>query len=62
AEEGLHFHRLWVMFVASAMIATFALSANIVLDGLHDVLDPRRQAQITAPAAASAVAPRTAKR
>jgi ABC-type dipeptide/oligopeptide/nickel transport system permease subunit len=48
AEEGLHFARIWDMFLASAIIAIFAVSANVVVDGLHDVLDPRRQAQTTA--------------
>jgi ABC-type dipeptide/oligopeptide/nickel transport system permease subunit len=43
AQDGLHFGRLWEMFLASAVIATFALAANILLDGLHDVLDPRRR-------------------
>lgn len=46
AQEGLHFARIWDMFLASAMIAVFAVSANVVVDGLHDVLDPRRQAQL----------------
>jgi ABC-type dipeptide/oligopeptide/nickel transport system permease subunit len=45
AQEGLHFARIWDMFLASAVIAIFAVSANVVVDGLHDVLDPRRQAQ-----------------
>lgn len=48
AEEGLHFARIWDMFLASAVIAIFAVSANVVVDGLHDVLDPRRQAQAVA--------------
>lgn len=42
AREGLHFERLWVMFLPSAIIAAFALSANVLVDALHDVLDPRR--------------------
>lgn len=46
AQEGLHFARIWDMFLASAVIAIFALSANVVVDGLHDVLDPRRQGQL----------------
>jgi ABC-type dipeptide/oligopeptide/nickel transport system permease subunit len=45
AQEGLQFSRVWVMFVASAVLAVFALSANILVDGLHDVLDPRRRAR-----------------
>ncbi len=48
AQEGLHFHRLWTMFLASFAIAMFALSANALVDGVHDVLDPKREAQQTA--------------
>jgi oligopeptide transport system permease protein len=44
AQDGLHFARIWDMFLASSVIAIFALTANVVVDGLHDVLDPRRQA------------------
>lgn len=43
AEEGLHFSRLWSMSVATAAIAVFALSANILVDRLGDALDPRRR-------------------
>lgn len=43
AQEGLHFGRLWEMFLASSVIAAFALSANVLVDGLHDALDPRRR-------------------
>ena len=42
AQEGLRFSSVWVMFVASAAIATFAVSANVLADRLEDVLDPRR--------------------
>jgi dipeptide transport system permease protein len=45
AEEGLHFSNAWEMLLASACIAAFALSANVLVDGLHDVLDPRRWTQ-----------------
>ncbi len=45
AQDGLHFSRAWEMLLASAFIAAFALSANVLVDGLHDVLDPRRWAQ-----------------
>ncbi|MDX6532346.1 MAG: oligopeptide transport system permease protein [Gaiellales bacterium] len=43
AQDGLHFGRLWEMFVPSAVIAVFALSANVLVDGIHDALDPRRR-------------------
>ncbi|MEJ7568441.1 MAG: ABC transporter permease [Gaiellaceae bacterium] len=45
AQSGLHFFRLWEMFLATAAITIFVLSANIIADGLHDVLDPRRASQ-----------------
>jgi ABC-type dipeptide/oligopeptide/nickel transport system permease subunit len=45
AEQGLHFSRVWEMFLASAVIATFALSANVLADAVHDRLDPRRRVQ-----------------
>ena len=45
AQEGLRFSSVWVMFVASAAIATFAVSANVLADRLEDVLDPRRAAR-----------------
>jgi ABC-type dipeptide/oligopeptide/nickel transport system permease subunit len=45
AQEGLHFSRAWQMFLASGAIAAFALSANVLVDGLHDILDPRRRVQ-----------------
>ena len=44
AEEGLHFFRVWQMTLASAAIALFALSANVLADRLHDAVDPRRAA------------------
>jgi ABC-type dipeptide/oligopeptide/nickel transport system permease subunit len=43
AQEGLHFDRLWQMTLATAAIATFALSANVLVDRLGDWLDPRRR-------------------
>ena len=46
AEQGLHFFRVWEMAVPSAAIAIFVLAANVIADGLHDVLDPRRAAQV----------------
>ena len=42
AQEGLHFSRAWEMLVPSVAIAAFALSANALVDGIHDLLDPRR--------------------
>ncbi len=42
ATEGIHFFRLWPVLLASAAIALFAISANLIVDGLHDALDPRR--------------------
>jgi ABC-type dipeptide/oligopeptide/nickel transport system permease subunit len=47
AEGGWHFFRMWEMFLATAAIATFAISANVLADGLHDVLDPRRRGDRT---------------
>ena len=43
AFDGWHYERMWEMFLATTAIATFAISANVVADGLHDVLDPRRR-------------------
>ena len=43
AEAGLHFSRAWEMLLASGMIAAFALSANVLVDAVHDALDPRRE-------------------
>ena len=42
AQSGLHFFRLWEMLLATIAITVFVLAANIIADGLHDVLDPRR--------------------
>lgn len=43
AQQGLHFHRLWEMSLATAMIVAFALSANVLVDALGEALDPRTQ-------------------
>ena len=43
AQQGLHFHRLWEMSLATAIIVTFALSANVLVDALGEALDPRTQ-------------------
>ena len=45
AAQGLYFSRVWEMFLASAAIAAFALSANVLADAAHDALDPRRRLQ-----------------
>lgn len=45
AQAGLHYSRAWEMFLASAAIALFALSANVLVDAVHDVVDPRRRLQ-----------------
>jgi oligopeptide transport system permease protein len=42
ALEGIHFGRLSMVFLPSAAIALFAIAANLLADGLHDALDPRR--------------------
>jgi peptide/nickel transport system permease protein len=42
AQEGLRFERVWVMLLASLAIAALALSANVLVDGIGDALDPRR--------------------
>jgi oligopeptide transport system permease protein len=42
ALEGIHFGRLSMLVLPSAAIALFAVSANLLADGLHDALDPRR--------------------
>jgi ABC-type dipeptide/oligopeptide/nickel transport system permease subunit len=42
ARDGWHFHRLWEMLLATTAIATFAVAANVLADGLHDRFDPRR--------------------
>ncbi len=46
AFDGWHFVRMWEMFLATAAIATFAISANVLADGLHDLLDPRRHRRL----------------
>jgi ABC-type dipeptide/oligopeptide/nickel transport system permease subunit len=45
AEEGLHFRSLREMALATGVITAFALSANVLVDAVQDVLDPRRLAQ-----------------
>ena len=42
AQEGLHFSRVWEMFVATAAIVVFATAANMLADGIQEALDPRR--------------------
>ncbi|MGH3072108.1 MAG: ABC transporter permease [Gaiellaceae bacterium] len=42
AQNGLQFFRLWEMLLATVAITVLVLSANVIADGLHDVLDPRR--------------------
>jgi oligopeptide transport system permease protein len=42
ALEGIHFGRLSMVFLPSAAIALFAIASNLLADGLHDALDPRR--------------------
>jgi oligopeptide transport system permease protein len=42
-QEGLHFGRVWQMSLATGMIVLFALSANVLVDGLSEALDPRSQ-------------------
>ena len=43
AKDGLDASQGWAMFWPSVIIALFALSANVLVDRLHDVLDPRRE-------------------
>ena len=43
AKDGLDASHAWSMFWPSVIIALFALSANVLVDRLHDVLDPRRE-------------------
>ena len=45
AFDGWHHSRLWDMLVATAAIVIFAVSAGVLADRLHDVLDPRRRSQ-----------------
>jgi dipeptide transport system permease protein len=42
ALEGITFGRLWLVFLPSLAIAVLAVGANLLADGLGDVLDPRR--------------------
>jgi oligopeptide transport system permease protein len=49
ALEGIHFGRLSMVFLPSAAIALFAIAANLLADGLHDALDPRRWSRRRAP-------------
>lgn len=49
ALEGIHFGRLSMLVLPSAAIALFAVSANLLADGLHDALDPRRWSRRRAP-------------
>jgi len=42
AFDGIFHGRLYEVFLPSAAIALFAVAANVVADGLHDALDPRR--------------------
>jgi oligopeptide transport system permease protein len=43
AQDGLYFARLWEPFLASTAIALFAISANVLIDGVDEMLDPRRR-------------------
>ncbi|MGE5691432.1 MAG: ABC transporter permease [Pseudomonadota bacterium] len=45
AYDGIRVGRLWEVLLPSIAIAIFAVSANLVADGLDDALDPRRSAQ-----------------
>ena len=45
AFEGIEDGRLWEVLLPSIAIAAFAITANIVADGLDDALDPRRSAE-----------------
>jgi oligopeptide transport system permease protein len=49
ALEGIHFGRLSMVFLPSAAIAKSAIAANLLADGLHDALDPRRWSRRGAP-------------
>ncbi|HSC90577.1 MAG TPA: ABC transporter permease [Gaiellaceae bacterium] len=42
AYEGIRQGRLWEVLLPSIAIAIFAVSANLVADGLDDAFDPRR--------------------
>jgi ABC-type dipeptide/oligopeptide/nickel transport system permease subunit len=43
AQDGLYFARLWEPFLASTAIALFAISANVLIDSVDEMLDPRRR-------------------
>jgi ABC-type dipeptide/oligopeptide/nickel transport system permease subunit len=43
AYDGWTSSRVWEMLVATLAITVFAVSANVLADGLGDVLDPRRR-------------------
>src|SRR5919106_1410504 len=43
AYDGWTSSRVWDMLVATLAISVFAVSANVLADGLGDVLDPRRR-------------------
>ena len=43
AYDGWNTGRAWDMVVATGAIVTFAVSANVLADGLRDRLDPRRR-------------------
>ena len=43
AYDGWSSSRVWEMLVATLAISVFAVSANVLADGLGDVLDPRRR-------------------
>jgi oligopeptide transport system permease protein len=42
AFDGIYHGRLYEVFLPSAAIALFAIATNVVADGIHDALDPRR--------------------
>jgi peptide/nickel transport system permease protein len=51
ALEGMRFSNVWLVFLPSLAIATLAIAANLLADGLQAALDPRRE---TAPRGQSA--------
>ena len=44
AQEGIERGRLYLVVLPSVAIGVLAVAANVVADGLHDALDPRRTA------------------
>ncbi|MGZ8782861.1 MAG: ABC transporter permease [Gaiellaceae bacterium] len=42
AVEGIRFHRIWNVALPSAMIAVFAVLANLLADAFQEAIDPRR--------------------